>query len=333
MRERSGLRGGIGRAVTVMLETRFKVVFGLTVLVFASLPIIAILRGTTNTPFEDSPDELQESAKVGEGPGDAAEEPVKDEMVLIPGGPFVRGTNVGGFDEQPVREILLDPFLIDRYEVTNYHYGQFAAATGHRKAGPPARYAKNVSKMRGPNQPAVYVSWDDAQAYCQWKGKRLPTEAEWEKAMRGVDGRLWPWGNVERANGANWARVNDGHEVAAPVGAFQTDVSPFGVMDGAGNVMEWVEDWYSESYFKDSPDRNPPSPEHGVYRVLRGGGYTTTGADIRITSRSKMVPDFRDETIGFRCAKEADKTEEAGSSDRVKFTGNQSSRESETRPK
>jgi len=221
-----------------MLETRFKVVFGLTVLVFASLPIIAILRGTTNTPFEDSPDELQESAKVGEGPGDAAEEPIKDEMVLIPGGPFVRGTNVGGFDEQPVREILLDPFLIDRYEVTNYHYGQFAAATGHRKAGPPARYAKNVSKMRGPNQPAVYVSWDDAQAYCQWKGKRLPTEAEWEKAMRGVDGRLWPWGNVERANGANWARVNDGHEVAAPIKAFQTDVSPFGVINKTGNVME-----------------------------------------------------------------------------------------------
>lgn len=316
-----------------MLETRFKVVFGITVLLFASMPIIAILRGTTSTPLEDSPEERREPAKTGERPGEAAEEPLKDEMVLIPGGPFVRGTNVGGFDEQPAREILLDPFQIDRYEVTNYHYGQFAAATGHRKAGPPARYAKNVSKMRGPNQPAVYISWDDAQAYCQWKGKRLPTEAEWEKAMRGVDGRLWPWGNADQPNGANWARVNDGYEVAASVGAFQSDVSPFGVADGAGNVMEWVEDWYAENYFKESPDRNPPSPEHGVYRVLRGGGYTTAGADVRITSRSKMVPDFRDETIGFRCAKSAERGEGSGASGLEKLTENRSSRESETRPK
>jgi len=121
--------------------------------------------------------------------------------------------------------------------------------------------------------------------------------------MRGSDGRLWPWGNVENPNGANWARVDDGHEVSASVGTIQTDKSPYGVMDGAGNVMEWVEDWYGERYFEKAPEKNPPSPDHGVFRVLRGGGYATSGADIRITSRSKMVPDFRDETIGFRCAK------------------------------
>ena len=175
------------------------------------------------------------------------------------------------------RTISLETFSIDRYEVTNHQYQQFVLATGHRKAAPPSRYAKSVGKMRGPNQPVVYVSWDDANEYCRWKGKRLPTEAEWEKAMRGTDGRLWPWGNLEKPNGANWARVQDGHEVSARVGSFSTDKSPYGVMDGAGNVMEWVGDWYQEAYYKESPDKDPPSPEFGTYRVMRGEGMRRQG--------------------------------------------------------
>jgi formylglycine-generating enzyme required for sulfatase activity len=284
-----------------MLETKFKIAFLLVVLAFAALPIMGILRGTMLTPYEEAPPETEESVP-SEPEAVSNEEPIPEEMVTIPAGPFVRGTMSGGFDEQPQRTIYLETFSIDRHEVTNHQYQQFVAATGHRKAGPPSRYAKSIGKMRGPNQPVVYVSWADADAYCRWKGKRLPTEAEWEKAMRGTDGRLWPWGNQEKPNGANWARVQDGHEVSAPVGTFQTDQSPYGVMDGAGNVMEWVADWYQESYYKVAPDKDPPSPEFGTFRVMRGGGYTTTGGDLRITSRSKMVPDFRDETIGFRCA-------------------------------
>ena len=296
-----------------MLETKFKVLFLLAILAFAAIPIMGIFRGTQLTPFEASPVDSPDSAPSGAlDPSQISrEEPVREEMVSIPAGAFIRGTDHGGFDERPQRTLALDAFAIDRYEVTNFQYQQFVDATGHRKSGPPARYAKNMSKMQGINQPVVYVSWEDAEAYCHWKGKRLPTEAEWEKAMRGTDGRLWPWGNVEQPNGANWARVQDGHEVSASVGTVLTDKSPYGVMDGAGNVMEWVDDWYAESYFTEAPERNPPSPDHGVFRVLRGGGYATTGADIRITSRSKMVSDFRDETIGFRCADAATKSEKS----------------------
>ena len=157
----------------------------------------------------------------------ANEEPIPEEMVAHPRRTVcARDRRAADLTNSRQRTISLETFSIDRYEVTNHQYQQFVLATGHRKAAPPSRYAKSVGKMRGPNQPVVYVSWDDANEYCRWKGKRLPTEAEWEKAMRGTDGRLWPWGNLEKPNGANWARVQDGHEVGAPVGTFQTDKSP-----------------------------------------------------------------------------------------------------------
>lgn len=288
-----------------MLETKFKVAMWLTVLFMASLPIMGILRGTKLTPFEQAPSSVTQEAGSSSDfavSNSSNDQPVSEDMVTIPAGPFVRGTQAGGFDEQPERSIYLDSFSIDRYEVTNGQYQAFVTKTNHRHPGPPSRYAKNMVRMRGLNQPVVYVSWEDADAYCRWKGKRLPTEAEWEKAMRGTDGRLWPWGNVQDLNAANWARVDDGFEATAPVGSLKHDVSPYGIVDGAGNVMEWVADWYAEDSYRDPADKNPLGPEHGLFRVMRGGAYTSTGSDIRITSRSKMVPDFRDETIGFRCA-------------------------------
>ncbi len=290
-----------------MLETKFKLAFLVAVLFFTSLPLVGILRGTSPTPKEDraiSSESDQDSARTSdEDHYDDAKEPIAEEMVLIPAGPFTRGTMAGGYDEQPEGMVSLSAFHIDRYEVTNFQYNQFREATGHRKPSPPSRYARNLGKMRHGNQPVVYVSWGDAAAYCRWKGKRLPTEAEWEKAMRGTDGRLWPWGNADDPRAANHGRVDDGYEVTAPVGKFIKDISPYGVSDGTGNVMEWVADWYRERVYRDGTKENPSGPGHGVFRVLRGGSYTTSGLDLRITSRSKMVPDFRDETIGFRCAK------------------------------
>jgi sulfatase modifying factor 1 len=306
-----------------MLETKFKVALLVAVLLLTSLPVMGILKGTKLTPFEESPPPVSDSDSLS-----ALEDrpPVPDEMVYVASGPFIRGTNAGGFDEQPQRTVYLDAFAIDKYEVTNFHYQAFVTATRHRLAGPPSRYAKNMARMRGANQPIVYVSWDDANAFCRWKGKRLPTEAEWEKAMRGTDGRLWPWGNAPDPKGANWARVDDGFTVSAPVGLFPRDLSPFGIADGAGNVMEWVADWYSEDGYREATGKNPLGPDHGIYKVLRGAGYASTGADLRITSRSRMVPDFRDETIGFRCATSSEHGGMERSDKAKKITENQSNR-------
>jgi len=308
-----------------MIETRFKIAMLVVVAIFASFPIMGILRGTTLPPIE--PD-LPQMPDANTELSSTDESPREEVMVAIPAGPFTRGTLAGGYDEQPVRTIHLAAYSIGKHEVMNHSYAEFVTATGHRKAGPPSRYAKNMTRMRGVNQPVVYVSWDDADAYCRWKGHRLPTEAEWEKAMRGTDTRLWPWGNEVDPLASNWAVAKDGHEVAAPVGSFKRDVSPFGVVDGAGNVIEWVADWYGEDAYRDSVDRNPKGPEFGTFRVLRGGGYTTSGTDVRVTSRMKMVPDFRDETIGFRCAVSGGQnTEFTKTVKGQKVTGNQSSRE------
>ncbi len=284
-----------------MLETKFKIAFLIAILFLTSLPVVGILKGTTPTPKEDVMEEGEGSSHKS-SEDSFTEEPIAEQMVYIPGGAFIRGTTAGGYDERPEGVVELGGYWIDKYEVTNYQYKEFVEATSHRKPGPPSRYAKNLARMRGPNQPVVYVSWGDALAYCRWKGKRLPTEAEWEKAMRGTDGRLWPWGNTNDPQAANHARVNDEYEVTAPVGSFPRDVSPYGIADGTGNVMEWVADWYGEKVYRGA-ERDPRGPEDGVFKVLRGGGYTSTGSDVRITSRSKMIPNFRDETIGFRCAR------------------------------
>ena len=180
----------------------------------------------------------------------------------------------------------------------------FVEATGHRQPGPPSRYARKLEALRGPNQPVTYVSWSDSAAYCEWKEKRLPNEREWEKAVRGSDGRTWPWGEGRDGFPANFNGEADGYEVTAPVGTFSKDQSMYGVYDGAGNVMEWVDDWYVEDIYGRAVDPGVTRQKSvSTYKTMRGGGYTSQGVDLRITNRSFIVPDFRDETIGFRCAR------------------------------
>ena len=271
-----------------------------------SLPVIGILKGT-DRPIspEDAPiispaaqsnqEKLLSSATVDVGS--------LDEMVEVPAGEFTLGSNEGGYNEKPAHVETLGTFWIDKFEVTNQQYQEFVEATGHRQPGPPSRYARKFEFLRKPTQPVTYVSWADADAFCKWKGKRLPREKEWEKAVRGSDGRTWPWGDGMDGFPANFDGEGDGYQVTAPVGSFPADQSVYGVYDGAGNLMEWVDDWYIEDLYKlgrPVPMQNGSPPS--TYKTMRGGGYTSRGIDLRITNRSFMVPDFRDETIGFRCA-------------------------------
>lgn len=289
------------------MEGRFKLIFLVAVLFMTGLPVLGILRGTDSPPTlpDDDLEALPPSSVLQPSRSSESQEPgTGEDMVEIPAGEFILGSNQGGFNEKPAHAAYLGTYWIDRYEVTYQQYMEFVEATGHRQPGPPSRYARKLEALRGLHQPVTYVSWNDANEYCRWKGKRLPTEQEWEKAMRGTDGRTWPWGEGLTGHPANFAGEADGFLVTAPVGSFPLDRSVFGVYDGAGNVMEWTDDWYVEGlYSQEKTISKVRDQAPSTYKTMRGSGYTSQGVDLRITNRSFMVPDFRDETIGFRCAR------------------------------
>ncbi|MFZ5861998.1 MAG: formylglycine-generating enzyme family protein [Nitrospirota bacterium] len=233
-------------------------------------------------------------------------DPEFDRMIHIPGGPFTMGDRLGGAIEQPERTITLAPFWIDAYETTFAHYYAFMAATSHRKprlAGYLAVDSSALPFLMNPYNPVVGVFWEDANAYCIWKGKRLPTEVEWERATKGPSQRLYPWGDEPIAANANLVDDADGFKYTSPVGAFRGDRSPEGVFDLAGNVMEWTADWFDERYYTTMSDRDPLGPPNGKERVIRGASWNDSVSRARATTRFKMRPDYRDVTIGFRCAK------------------------------
>lgn len=228
-------------------------------------------------------------------------------MVTIPAGEFLMGNPEGKAraDEWPQRSVYLDAFAIDQVEVTNERYMAFVATTGHRN--PPNPYGTGpLLSAKGIEQlPVVQTTWYDAKAYCSWAKKRLPTEAEWEKAARGTDGRLFPWGN----EGATLKRSNFDREwqdesTLVPVGSLPDGDSPYGVKDMAGNAREWVSDWYDPDYYKHAPNRNPQGPDKkGVVRSIRGGSWHSPLADITASARGRGGFALQTHGTGFRCVR------------------------------
>lgn len=235
-------------------------------------------------------------------------------MVHVPVGQFAMGSDQGDVDERPQRVVYLDGFEIDKCEVTNVQYSRFLEAVG--REGPrrwPGRYV-HLSFHHPPDwlgsryppgeamYPATGVRWEEAAQYCAWVGERLPTEAEWEKAARGTDGRSYPWGALWDPSRAN--SVDQGLRYTRPVGSYTSGASPYGALDMAGNVWEWVWDLYDRRYYGYAPDRNPMGPASGTgERILRGGAWDSSPDQARTSYRNAthfFGPNFR---VGFRCAR------------------------------
>jgi formylglycine-generating enzyme required for sulfatase activity len=233
----------------------------------------------------------------------------KDGMVqmYVPAGEFLMGSdpakdNQESYDELPQHTVYLDAFWIDQTEVTTAQYAR--CVTSGQCTKPYDTSSATRSSYYGDRQyadyPVIYVSWTQAQVYCAWVGRRLPSEAEWEKAARGVDGRIYPWGNATPDQ--NKLTYNNNQGDTAAVGNYSAGASPYGVLDMAGNVEEWVNDWYSSSYYQQSPSRNPTGPTSGTACVLRGGYWGADGRNIRSAARDRGAPVYRYFNIGFRCA-------------------------------
>lgn len=262
------------------------------------------------------------------------EDPV---LVFIPEGEFLMGTSddIAKDHEKPEHPVYLSSYYIYQTHVTNFQFEDFVKATGHITTAedigwslvfngesfdeiPGAYWAVPLgpgSNLSGRgNYPVLHVSWFDAAAFCEWAGGRLPTEAEWEKAARGVDGsRMFPWeGDIIAGDHANvcdvncpatWAitYVDDGYMTSSPVGIYPNGASPYGVLDMAGNVTDWVYDWYDENYYSYSPYENPTGPTEGEMRVHRGASWYSGFTNQRSTARNMNLPTHKHDHGGFRC--------------------------------
>jgi gamma-glutamyl hercynylcysteine S-oxide synthase len=284
--------------------------------------------------------------RKGTVPGEYLHEKDQAVLVYIPAGVFVRGTaavqaqaiaaQFGEYFavETPQRSIYLSAYYLDKFEVTNQQYAQFLATlatAGRHYAHPQAPPHKDPTpaywhdrRLNGATQPVTGVDWYDAYAYCRWAGRRLPTEAQWEKAARGPSGQEYPWGKAWNAAYSNNAEATFGQPIlshkqwlqllgplrletlsrlTAPVGSFPAGVSPYGVHDMGGNLWEWCQDSYQKDYYHYAPARNPSGPPSSRYKVLRGGCWSSHRGQLRAAYRNYDLATDRHLEVGFRCVR------------------------------
>ncbi|MBI1790719.1 MAG: formylglycine-generating enzyme family protein [Acidobacteria bacterium] len=225
-------------------------------------------------------------------------------MVLVPAGEFLMGRTkltpddktkmrpIVLLDDRPDHKVWLDAFFIDKTEVTQGQYAKFLAATGRK---PPYHWSRRPAD----DYPIYNVDWEDARAYCAWAGKRLPSEAEWERAARGgQEGRDYPWGDKADSKMARY-NVETG-----PGAVAQYPPNGFGISDMAGSVSEWTADWFEREYYRSSPAKNPAGPEAGEYKAIRGGGWPDSAERITVFFRNWVRPNQKTPNLGFRCVKD-----------------------------
>ncbi|MBI4833045.1 MAG: SUMF1/EgtB/PvdO family nonheme iron enzyme [Candidatus Lindowbacteria bacterium] len=291
--------------------TLFAVVLGALIWLFSAV-------GKSQPPASGT-----EPGQIGEtSPGQTTEAPpdtdalppqpanTPEHMVYVPAGEFIMGSESEFSDQRPRRKVTLDAYFIDMYEISNTEYKKFVDATGHSAPfveefwAEPFNWRNETYPPGKGDHPVALVSWNDAAAYAKWAGKRLPTEAEWEKAARGTDERKWPWGNkweVDRCN-TKESFLNS----TQPVYLFAKGKSPYGCFNMAGNIMEWTAGWYSESYYGEAPSKNPAGPLTGALKVVRGGAWDSNlNLYVRTSYRHYFPPDTKSPNLGFRCAKDA----------------------------
>jgi eukaryotic-like serine/threonine-protein kinase len=244
----------------------------------------------------------------------------EDGMTLfyVPAGEFTMGSNGGDLNEKPIHRVYLDAFWIDQTEVTNVMYAKCVDAGKCNAPGDTQSSARDsyYGNAEFDNYPVIYVSWNDANDYCKWVDRSLPTEAQWEKAARGENGLVYPWGNEFDGTRTNFCDRNcplgeanqsfdDGFSDTSPVGNYKSGASPYQALDMCGNVWEWVADWYSATGYSNSPDSNPKGADSGYTRVIRGGSWSNYAYLLRSTYRKGNDPLRSGPKIGFRCAMSA----------------------------
>jgi formylglycine-generating enzyme required for sulfatase activity len=267
------------------------------IVVITATPTITDTPTRTPTPTETA------TATATNTPGDPIVDDKGVEMLFVAAGDFTMGSERDKADELPSHTVYLDAFYIDKYEVTNRLY---KACVDAQKCDLPRQtffFPESPSRMyfgnhQFDNYPVIYVDWSMAQAYCEWRGASLPTEAEWEKAARGIQTYLYPWGRGLSCDNANYQNCVT---FTREVGSYEEGKSPYGLYDMGGNVLEWVADWYANNYYSRSPRNNPPGPSYGESRVARGGSWARS--DLRVFHRNYFPPEFTSFDVGFRCAR------------------------------